>query len=133
MRRKKKRLLRNQKRLKIHLQRHSELSYRSPGCSPSHRRRRSRRCIQSTTFTKEEKETAAKIVNFLRPFVRQRGEDNQLPTPHRYPNSGTSSSVSQRYRYYNRISFADSKIVAYIDARFSFTTPHGCWCIRCLP
>jgi len=35
-----------------------------------------------TVFTTKEKEAGAKIVNFLRPFVQQRTEDNQLPEPH---------------------------------------------------
>jgi len=38
--------------------------------------------FKGTTFTEREKEVAAKIVNFLRPFVPQRTEDNQLPKPH---------------------------------------------------
>lgn len=33
-------------------------------------------------FTEEEKKTAANIVNFLRPFIQQRGKDNKLPKPH---------------------------------------------------
>ncbi|RUO96072.1 hypothetical protein BC936DRAFT_142675 [Jimgerdemannia flammicorona] len=38
--------------------------------------------FRGTTFTDKEKAVAARIVNFLRPFVQQRGDDNQLPAPH---------------------------------------------------
>jgi hypothetical protein len=38
--------------------------------------------FKGTTFTEKEKMVAAKIVNFLRPFVQQRTDDNRLPEPH---------------------------------------------------
>ena len=38
--------------------------------------------FKGTIFTKRETMVAAKIVNFLRPFVPQRTEDNHLPKPH---------------------------------------------------
>jgi len=38
--------------------------------------------FKGTTFTEKEKVVAAKITNFLRPFVQQRTNDNQLPKPH---------------------------------------------------
>lgn len=41
-----------------------------------------RAAFKGTTFTEKEKMAAAKIVNFLRPFVQQRSDDNRLPTPH---------------------------------------------------
>jgi hypothetical protein len=41
-----------------------------------------RAAFKGTTFTEKEKMVAAKIINFLRPFVQQRADDNQLPAPH---------------------------------------------------
>jgi hypothetical protein len=38
--------------------------------------------FKGTTFTEKEKMVAAKITNFLRPFVQQRTDDNRLPEPH---------------------------------------------------
>ena len=38
--------------------------------------------FRGTTFTEKEKAVAAKIVNFLRPFVQQRKDDNDFPEPH---------------------------------------------------
>jgi hypothetical protein len=37
---------------------------------------------KGTTFTEKEKIVAAKIVNFLRPFVQQRTDDNPFPVRH---------------------------------------------------
>ncbi|CAG8458472.1 10154_t:CDS:10 [Ambispora leptoticha] len=38
--------------------------------------------FKGTTFTKKEKMIATNIINFLRPFIQQRTDDNQLPEPH---------------------------------------------------
>src|SRR5436190_20054503 len=38
--------------------------------------------FKGTTFTEKEKLVAAKIVNFIRPFVQQRADDNKFPEPH---------------------------------------------------
>jgi len=38
--------------------------------------------FKGTMFTEKEKMVAAKIANFLQPFVQQRMDDNQLPEPH---------------------------------------------------
>jgi len=38
--------------------------------------------FKGTMLTEKEKMVAAKIVNFLRPFVQQRTDDNRLPEPH---------------------------------------------------
>jgi hypothetical protein len=38
--------------------------------------------FKGINLTDKEKTVASKIVNFIRPFVRQRMDDNRLPTPH---------------------------------------------------
>jgi len=41
-----------------------------------------RAAFKGTIFTEKEKMVAARIVNFLRPFIQQRSDDNKLSKPH---------------------------------------------------
>ncbi|RUS15296.1 hypothetical protein BC937DRAFT_92639, partial [Endogone sp. FLAS-F59071] len=91
--------------------------------------------FKGTTFTEKEKMVAAKIANFLRPFVQQRTDDNRLPEPHiltRAPLAALANTVAtitgfpSLVRKLSVASQQDSRAL-HLTAAGVYDTFHGQW------